>query len=111
VILAHDPICSRSASWQHANSVSLLSRGANQPFYESLVEDGTVRYVAEENIDIVKLEEGEEGWNLAKKILQWRESVPIGIWFDGINWKEGRWSLGVEKREIWIADDQVNIGT
>ncbi|KAA8909794.1 Hemimethylated DNA-binding protein YccV like-domain-containing protein [Sphaerosporella brunnea] len=40
--------------WIERMNVETLPRGRNQPFYHVLVEDGTVRYVAEENIQPIR---------------------------------------------------------
>jgi len=46
--------CREGEDWIAKNGVETLPRGRKQPFYHVLVEDGTVRYVAEENIRPVK---------------------------------------------------------
>lgn len=40
--------------WIAQMNVDTLPRGRNQPFYHVLVDDGSVRYVAEENIEPIK---------------------------------------------------------
>lgn len=44
VIRGWDPVCSLSKAWQDQMGVQKLERGANQPFYHVLVEDGSSRY-------------------------------------------------------------------
>ncbi|XP_020587147.1 clp protease adapter protein ClpF, chloroplastic isoform X3 [Phalaenopsis equestris] len=55
VICGMDPICCESSSWMEVADVEKLSRGANQPFYQVLVDvhddpNLLVAYVPEENL-------------------------------------------------------------
>lgn len=50
VIYDWDPICLASSDWQDQMNVHRLSMKDKQPFYNVLVEDGSHRYVAQENI-------------------------------------------------------------
>ncbi|KAL3270063.1 hypothetical protein HHI36_009121 [Cryptolaemus montrouzieri] len=50
VIYDWDPECLASEDWQEQMHVDLLRFGAKQPFYNVLVEDGSHRYVAQENL-------------------------------------------------------------
>ena len=54
VIYGWDPQCSAEELWITQMRVDDLPRGRHQSFYHSLVSDGSKRYVAEENIAIVK---------------------------------------------------------
>ncbi|TRY87506.1 hypothetical protein DNTS_035324 [Danionella cerebrum] len=47
VIYGWDPKCSMSQEWIDTMRVLQLSKGADQPFYNVLVEDGTCRYAAQ----------------------------------------------------------------
>ncbi|KAL0979054.1 hypothetical protein UPYG_G00179880 [Umbra pygmaea] len=51
VIYGWDPTCSMSQEWITTMRVHQLSSGANQPFYNVLVQDGTCRYAAQENLE------------------------------------------------------------
>ncbi|KAL9584845.1 MAG: hypothetical protein Q9212_001877 [Teloschistes hypoglaucus] len=51
VITGWDVECAQSEDWMSQMGVDRLSRGRHQSFYHVLVEDKSVRYVAEENID------------------------------------------------------------
>ncbi|KAL9034881.1 MAG: hypothetical protein Q9180_005163 [Flavoplaca navasiana] len=51
VITGWDVECAAAESWMSQMGVDRLSRGRHQSFYHVLVEDKSVRYVAEENID------------------------------------------------------------
>ncbi|XP_010893074.2 F-box only protein 21 isoform X2 [Esox lucius] len=51
VIYGWDPKCTMSQEWITTMRVHQLSRGANQPFYNVLVQDGTCRYAAQENLE------------------------------------------------------------
>lgn len=47
VIYGWDPKCTMSQEWITTMRVHQLSNGANQPFYNVLVQDGTCRYAAQ----------------------------------------------------------------
>ncbi|KAI4098489.1 MAG: hypothetical protein L6R37_006476 [Teloschistes peruensis] len=51
VITGWDVECAQSEDWMFQMGVDRLSKGRHQSFYHVLVEDKSVRYVAEENID------------------------------------------------------------
>ncbi|XP_023014893.1 F-box only protein 21 [Leptinotarsa decemlineata] len=50
VIYDWDPVCLAATEWQEQNNVEKLNLKGNQPFYNVLVEDGSHRYVAQENL-------------------------------------------------------------
>ncbi|KAJ8920050.1 hypothetical protein NQ315_011703 [Exocentrus adspersus] len=50
VIYDWDPVCLAAAEWQAQNNVDKLHLKDDQPFYNVLVEDGSHRYVAQENL-------------------------------------------------------------
>ncbi|GLV34229.1 hypothetical protein CBL_00160 [Carabus blaptoides fortunei] len=50
VVYDWDPVCLASSDWQEQMNVHMLSMKNEQPFYNVLVEDGSHRYVAQENI-------------------------------------------------------------
>ncbi|KAL2072297.1 hypothetical protein VTL71DRAFT_11640 [Oculimacula yallundae] len=56
VITGWDVECGMGSAWIAQNDVDSLSRGRNQSFYHAFVEDASVRYVAEENIEVVEPE-------------------------------------------------------
>ncbi|THV07529.1 hypothetical protein K435DRAFT_772432, partial [Dendrothele bispora CBS 962.96] len=49
-IYGWDPICLASDEWKSAMGIRNLTRGEEQPFYTCFCMDGSMRYVAEENI-------------------------------------------------------------
>uniref|UniRef100_A0AAY4BQC8 Hemimethylated DNA-binding domain-containing protein n=1 Tax=Denticeps clupeoides TaxID=299321 RepID=A0AAY4BQC8_9TELE len=51
VIYGWDPKCTMSQEWITTMRVHQLTNGANQPFYNVLVQDGTCRYAAQENLE------------------------------------------------------------
>ncbi|XP_024909181.1 F-box only protein 21 [Cynoglossus semilaevis] len=51
VIYGWDSKCSMSQEWITTMRVRQLPRGAQQPFYNVLVQDGTCRYAAQENLE------------------------------------------------------------
>ncbi|KAH8661354.1 hemimethylated DNA binding domain-containing protein [Tricladium varicosporioides] len=56
VITGWDVECGMNPDWIVHNSVDSLSRGRHQSFYHALVEDTSIRYVAEESMEIIKIE-------------------------------------------------------
>ncbi|XP_075881851.1 F-box only protein 21 isoform X2 [Nelusetta ayraudi] len=51
VIYGWDPKCTMSLEWITTMRVNQLPNGPNQPFYNVLVQDGTCRYAAQENLE------------------------------------------------------------
>ncbi|TWW60217.1 F-box only protein 21 [Takifugu flavidus] len=51
VIYGWDPKCTMNQEWITTMRVNLLPNGPNQPFYNVLVQDGTCRYAAQENLE------------------------------------------------------------
>ncbi|KAI4180490.1 MAG: hypothetical protein L6R41_007212, partial [Letrouitia leprolyta] len=58
VITGWDVECAAGETWMSQMGVDRLSRGRHQSFYHVLVEDKSVRYVAEENIVDVSIDAG-----------------------------------------------------
>jgi hemimethylated DNA binding protein len=60
VIFGHDPICGLGEDWQRQMRVDELPHGANQPFYNVMVDDrdrpNQVTYVAQENIQCLSIQ-------------------------------------------------------
>lgn len=56
VVTGWDDRCAASDQWINQMRVHELPQGPNQSFYHVLVEDRTTRYVAEENIEILRQE-------------------------------------------------------
>ncbi|KAF2278336.1 YccV-like-domain-containing protein [Westerdykella ornata] len=54
VVTGWDPACNAGEDWIQHMGVDRLQGGRNQSFYHVLVDDKTVRYVAEENIEPVE---------------------------------------------------------
>jgi F-box protein 21 len=54
VIIGWDTVCEQPPEWQFLQGIGTLERGGSQPFYSAVAEDGSFRYVAEENILIIK---------------------------------------------------------
>ncbi|XP_049786940.1 F-box only protein 21-like isoform X1 [Schistocerca cancellata] len=52
VIYGWDLLCMESKEWITQMGVDNLSKKADQPFYNVLVEDGSTRYAAQENLEI-----------------------------------------------------------
>ncbi len=53
VITGWDVECGAGEQWMQQMQIDKLSRGRHQSFYHALVDDRSIRYVAEENIEIV----------------------------------------------------------
>lgn len=97
VIYGWDHTCQMSNQWISMNQVDRLPNGRNQPFYNVLVaDDGSTRYVAEENVILTGLEE--EGGN---GVMITREEVEgfgieVGKWFKRFDWGTGRFVSNVK---------------
>ncbi|GLH01677.1 F-box only protein 21 [Gryllus bimaculatus] len=52
VIYGWDPFCNASQEWIYQMGVDNLPCKDRQPFYNVLVEDGSTRYVAQENLEV-----------------------------------------------------------
>ncbi|KAL0272067.1 UNVERIFIED_CONTAM: hypothetical protein PYX00_005180 [Menopon gallinae] len=53
VVYGWDPLCQASQDWIISNGVLDLPHKDQQPFYNVLAHDGTERYVAQENLQII----------------------------------------------------------
>ncbi|RMZ91811.1 hypothetical protein DV736_g945, partial [Chaetothyriales sp. CBS 134916] len=74
VIYGWDPYCKMQETWIRMNGVDNLPMGRRQPFYHVLVEDGSLRYVAEENVKLLEQDEMREP--------MWQKfPIQIGKWF------------------------------
>ncbi|KAI4174824.1 MAG: hypothetical protein LQ343_002062 [Gyalolechia ehrenbergii] len=65
VITGWDVECAAGETWMSQMGVDRLSRGRHQSFYHVLVEDKSVRYVAEENIVDISIDAGVNLMSLA----------------------------------------------
>lgn len=74
VIYGWDAYCGMHEDWITANGVDGLSKGRHQPFYNVLVNDKSMRYVAEENVIVLSAE------HLTDQVLN-SFDVEIGKWF------------------------------
>lgn len=70
VIIGWDTECSLGADWILHNNVDKLPRGRYQSFYHAIVEDHSIRYVAEENIEVVQVSMPESLSSLAGKYFK-----------------------------------------
>lgn len=52
VIYGWDPLCAASEDWIRQMGVENLPMKSQQPFYNVLVEDGSTRYAAQENLEV-----------------------------------------------------------
>ncbi|KAL8771752.1 MAG: hypothetical protein Q9209_002943 [Squamulea sp. 1 TL-2023] len=80
VITGWDVECAAGETWMSQMGVDRLSRGRHQSFYHVLVEDKSVRYVAEENIDDALLHVGTSLMSLAgRHFKRWDENSKMFI--------------------------------
>ncbi|KAG9229742.1 Hemimethylated DNA-binding protein YccV like-domain-containing protein [Amylocarpus encephaloides] len=71
VIIGWDSECGMDPQWIETNGVDNLSRGRNQSFYHALVEDTSIRYVAQENIEeLSHLDAGEPLMSIAGRYFK-----------------------------------------
>ncbi|GAA5839171.1 hypothetical protein JCM11251_003695 [Rhodosporidiobolus azoricus] len=99
VIRGWDYKCEASEQWIRQMQVDRLPFGRNQPFYHVIVEDGSSRYVASENITIPPA--GPDGNNLCDEAVPaLLEDESIGRYFKRRERNEnGRWVF-VPSREV-----------
>ncbi|KAI5288553.1 hypothetical protein KEM55_009051, partial [Ascosphaera atra] len=71
VITGWDTGCAAEEEWMEAMNVDFLPHGRNQCFYNVFVEDGSERYVAEENISIITPELSELSDAFVDNVGQW----------------------------------------
>ncbi|KAL0579456.1 hypothetical protein V5O48_002562 [Marasmius crinis-equi] len=67
-IFGWDPVCAASEDWIREMNVKSLPRGRYQPFYQSFCNDGSIRYVAEDNVTSLPDPEEEVFINFHRKI-------------------------------------------
>ncbi|KIV96654.1 hypothetical protein PV10_00492 [Exophiala mesophila] len=82
VIYGWDPYCRMQEQWITVNHVDSLPQGRHQPFYNVLVEDESTRYVAEENIVLLKPEE------ITNDMIE-EFPIEIGKWFKRFDYESG----------------------
>ncbi|KFY03431.1 hypothetical protein O988_01484 [Pseudogymnoascus sp. VKM F-3808] len=54
VITGWDVECTMNSRWMEQNNIGALHKGQHQSFYHALVEDTSIRYVAEENVEVIE---------------------------------------------------------
>lgn len=70
IIAGWDVECSMSSQWIEQMQVDSLNRGRRQSFYHALVQDASIRYVAEENIEIIETDYPELLMGLAGRFFK-----------------------------------------
>ncbi|KAK5828339.1 hypothetical protein F5H01DRAFT_327830 [Linnemannia elongata] len=61
VIYGYDLKCEAEEGWIRSMGIDLLPHGRHQPFYNALLSDGSKRYVAQENIQVLFREYRQSG--------------------------------------------------
>ncbi|KAK4611964.1 F-box only protein 21 [Fulvia fulva] len=69
-IIGWDLKCEADAQWIQQMRVDSLPNGRNQPFYNVVAEDESVRYVAAENIEVVEEEPSQSLMKMAGKYFK-----------------------------------------
>ncbi|KFZ22666.1 hypothetical protein V502_02868 [Pseudogymnoascus sp. VKM F-4520 (FW-2644)] len=54
VITGWDVECTMNSRWMEQNNIDELRKGQHQSFYHALVDDTSIRYVAEENVEVIE---------------------------------------------------------
>ncbi|EJT98195.1 hypothetical protein DACRYDRAFT_118922 [Dacryopinax primogenitus] len=67
--------CHQPEQWMREMGVDMLSRGRNQPFYTVFAMDGTVRYVAEENVEVHTLPS--DTWGTIRELLMNAKNIEM----------------------------------
>jgi len=95
--------CEQPEQWMREMGVDSLSRGRHQPFYTVFAMDGTVRYVAEENVDVHTLPA--DTWLTIRELLD--NAKNLEMHFDraevGSN-GVGRFIMGADLRREFPGD-------
>ncbi|KAF9245807.1 YccV-like-domain-containing protein [Melanogaster broomeanus] len=98
-----DSSCMASENWITSMSVDLLPRGRHQPFYHILTQGGSLRYVAEENIQPTTLE--------PYAYRQLFEHAPeAGRYFDGLVQDNGRARLRLSPELLSAYPEDNDVG-
>ncbi|KAF9270608.1 YccV-like-domain-containing protein [Marasmius fiardii PR-910] len=106
-IFGWDPVCAASEEWIREMRVDTLPRKRHQPFYHSFCDDGSVRYVAEDNISPL-LNPSEE---VSSALEQHINNLPR--YFTGIHLTQegktsrGRFFLSPEVLKAYPEDDAI----
>ncbi|KAL8998447.1 MAG: hypothetical protein Q9169_002484 [Polycauliona sp. 2 TL-2023] len=80
IVTGWDIMCAAGESWISQMGVDRLSKGRHQSFYHVLVEDKSVRYVAEENIDDSPADVGTNLMSLAgRHFKRWDDTSKMFI--------------------------------
>ncbi|KIJ66265.1 hypothetical protein HYDPIDRAFT_86448 [Hydnomerulius pinastri MD-312] len=82
-IYGWEPSCMASESWIMSMEVDSLSRGRHQPFYHIFTQSGSLRYVAEENIQPTTMDQYAYG-------QLFRQAPEAGRYFEGLAQENGR---------------------
>lgn len=91
IIYGWDPYCKMQEQWITMNQVDTLPNGRHQPFYNVIVEDESTRYVAEENV--VLLKPGE----ISREELISSFPIEIGKWFKRYDEESGTFVSNVRQ--------------
>lgn len=91
VIYGWDPYCNMEESWITQNDVDRLSKGRHQPFYNVFVDDGSSRYVAEENVDVLSPDQ------ITDQVVN-SFGIDIGKWFKRYDPATGTFVSNVRQR-------------
>ncbi|KAK2461552.1 hypothetical protein APHAL10511_006015 [Amanita phalloides] len=106
-IIGWDFTCKTSEGWIRRMQVDELTRGRNQPFYRVIVDDGTSRYVAEENIRCVNpsLEIVHKLYSRIPELPTFFEDAELHR--EGWGWARGRFLLSLDSLLAYPQDDEV----
>ncbi|XP_054274808.1 F-box only protein 21-like [Macrosteles quadrilineatus] len=91
VIFGWDSVCKASQEWMRQMHVAGLERKETQPFYHVLVYDGSVRYAAEENLQVE-----------TDPHRKWVDHYQIGRYFE--EFCDDYYSMNKETREKYPKD-------
>ncbi|KZT51954.1 hypothetical protein CALCODRAFT_487495 [Calocera cornea HHB12733] len=95
--------CEQPEQWMREMGVDTLSRGRHQPFYTVFAMDGTVRYVAEENVDTHTLPT--DSWRTIRDLLENAKNIEMHfqraeVGANGV----GRFIMGADLRREFPGD-------
>ncbi|KAF8632957.1 hypothetical protein AX15_001559 [Amanita polypyramis BW_CC] len=106
-IIGWDFTCRAPEEWIKRMNVDQLKKGRKQPFYRIIVDDGTSRYVAEENVVYVdlNLEIVQRLFSSTPELPVYFEDVELGR--DGKGWSRGRFLLSPDSLRAYPNDEEV----
>ncbi|PFH49695.1 hypothetical protein AMATHDRAFT_147095 [Amanita thiersii Skay4041] len=106
-IIGWDFTCKASEDWMRRMKIDELDRGRNQPFYLIYADDGSQRYVAEENITCINpsINDVQGLFSVIPILPRYFEDAELNGTENG--WMRGRFLLSPDSLTAYPDDDEV----